>query len=59
MGSSCSDSMKPNSLEIIIWVSTSKREPIAIYRKCLNSISLFLLQPSAMLEGTETAAFVI
>ena len=40
-------------------VSYSNNEPVAISRKRLNSISLFLLQPSAMFEGIETAARVI
>ncbi len=40
-------------------VSNSKADPIAISRNLLNSISLCLLQPSAMLEGIETADLLI
>lgn len=47
-----------SSLAIMSCVSTSNNEPIAISNKRLNSISLFLLHPSAILDGTETAALV-
>lgn len=57
--SNTSGSIKPNSLVLISCVSTSKSEPIAISRKRLNSTSLFLVHPLAILEGTETAALVI
>ena len=48
-----------SSTIIINCVSTLKSEPIAISKKRLNSISLFLPQPPAIFEGIETAARVI
>ena len=47
-----------SSFAIINCVWTSNKEPIAISKNRLNSISLFLLQPSAIFEGIETAALV-
>ena len=59
MNSKSSISIKRNALEISNGVSTLKRDPNAISKNRLNSISLFLLHPSAILDGTETAALVI
>ena len=41
------------------WVSNSKEEPSAISINLENSRFDFRLDPSAMLEGTETAARLI
>ena len=41
---------------MIIWVSISTADALAINKYCNNSLSLFLADPSAILEGIETAA---
>ena len=40
---------------MISWVWSSKREPRPISKNRLKSLSELLLEPYAMLEGTETA----
>jgi len=52
-------SMKPSRSAMIICVSSSKEEPSEISMNLLNSISLFRLVPSAILEGIDTAALHI
>ena len=48
--------MYPRSRESSIWVSTSARDPSAIWRNLENSTAPPRAAPSAMFDGTETAA---
>ncbi len=47
---------KPTLQAILSWVSTSPSEPIAIRKKRMYSFVAPRLFPSAILDGTETAA---
>lgn len=42
-----------------IWVSSSDNDPNAIYKNLQSSFSPFLPEPSAILDGMETAALRI
>ena len=44
---------------MIICASTSDDDPCAMYRNWMYSLVEFLLEPSAMLLGIETAALLI
>ena len=48
-----------NRTAMMYCVSTSAKEPKATEMNCNNSLLLFLALPSAMVEGTETAALRI
>jgi len=49
---------KANAFAIYNWVSSSDRDPNAIYKNWTNSFLYALALPSAMLEGTDTAALL-
>ena len=48
-----------NFSEIISCVSNSAAEPKEIYKNCISSFLEFRAEPSAILEGIETAALLI
>jgi hypothetical protein len=46
--------IKPSLLASIICECSSQAEPFAIVKKCINSLSPFLPQPSAIFDEIET-----